>query len=84
MAISVTKNQPEKLARSRGTGRTRAARRSTSSAGWTRAAEKTYAIGVPCLLSFLSYGSFDATVPGIEKFPKDDWAPVNLAFQATT
>jgi cytochrome bd ubiquinol oxidase subunit I len=37
---------------------------------------------VPCLLSFLSYGSFDAAVPGLEKFPEKNWAPVNLAFQA--
>ena len=82
MAISVTKNQPEKLASIEGNW-TAESCAPLYLVGWVdESAEKTYAIGVPCLLSLLSYGSFDATVPGIEKFPKDDWAPVNLAFQA--
>jgi cytochrome d ubiquinol oxidase subunit I len=82
MAISVTKNQPEKLASIEGNW-TNDSCAPLYLVGWVdESSEKTYAIGVPCLLSFLSYGSFDATVPGIEKFPKDDWAPVNLAFQA--
>src|SRR6266545_511947 len=82
MAISVTKNQPEKLASIEGNW-TNESCAPLYIVGWVdESAEKTYAMGVPCLLSLLSYGSFDATVPGIEKFPKDQWAPVNLGFQA--
>jgi cytochrome bd ubiquinol oxidase subunit I len=82
MAISVTKNQEPKLAAMEGNW-TNQSCAPLYIVGWVdESAEKTYAIGVPCLLSFLSYGSFDATVPGLEKFPEKNWAPVNLSFQA--
>jgi cytochrome bd ubiquinol oxidase subunit I len=86
MAIAVTKNQVPKLAAMEGNWK------NTSCAplylvGWVdQGAQKTYAIGVPCLLSFLSYGSIHSTVPGLaespQQFPSDVWAPVNLTFQA--
>ena len=82
MAIAVTKNQPEKLASIEGEWT------SESCAplyliGWANAsAETTVGLKVPCLLSLLSFGSFDATVQGLDTFPQKDWAPVNLAFQA--
>jgi cytochrome d ubiquinol oxidase subunit I len=86
MAIAVTKNQVPKLAAMEGNWK------DTSCAplyivGWVdEGAQKTYAVGVPCLLSFLSYGNFHATVPGLaqstQQFPRTDWPPVNLTFQA--
>ena len=82
MAISVTKNQEPKLAAMEGNWKTQTCA-PLYVVGWVdESARETYAIGVPCLLSFLSYGSFDAAVPGLEKFPEKNWAPVNLAFQA--
>ena len=82
MAISVTKNQEPKLAAIEGNWKTQTCA-PLYIVGWVdQSARETYAIGVPCLLSFLSYGSFDASVPGLEKFPEQNWAPVNLAFQS--
>ncbi|MCB0203039.1 MAG: cytochrome ubiquinol oxidase subunit I, partial [Anaerolineae bacterium] len=43
-----------------------------------------FAIEVPCLLSFLGHGDFDAEVKGLNEFPKDLWPPVavtHFAFQ---
>jgi len=37
-------------------------------------------IAVPGLLSFLVHGDFDATVPGLDRFPREDWPPVALPF----
>lgn len=82
MAIAVTKNQEPKLAAIEGNWLTESCA-PLDIVGWVDEGErKTYAIGVPCLLSFLSYGSFDAEVKGLEEFPQKNWAPVNLAFQA--
>ena len=50
--------------------------------GWVDVrAQTTTGISIPCLLSFLAYGSFDATVTGLDSFPPDVWAPINLVFQ---
>ena len=50
--------------------------------GWVNeAAQTTTGIAIPCLLSFLSYGSFQAPVQGLTEFPSDVWAPINLVFQ---
>ena len=82
MAISVTKNQEPKLAAMEGNWKTQTCA-PLYIVGWVdESARKTYAVGVPCLLSFLSYGKFDAAVPGLEKFPEKNWAPVNTVFQA--
>ena len=82
MAIAVTKNQPEKLASIEGNWTSESCA-PLYLVGWVdEGSEKTYGLSVPCLLSFLSFGSFDATVRGIDTFPTKDWAPVNLAFQA--
>ena len=43
-----------------------------------------YAIEIPCGLSFLAFGDFDAEVKGLTDFPKEDRPPVlvtHLAFQ---
>jgi cytochrome bd ubiquinol oxidase subunit I len=82
MAIEVTKNQEPKLAAMEGNW-TKQTCAPLYLIGWVdESARETYAIGVPCLLSFLSYGKFDAAVPGLEQFPEKNWAPVNLVFQA--
>ena len=42
------------------------------------------AIAVPWALSFLAFGDRDATVVGLEAFPRDEWPPVlavRTAFQ---
>lgn len=80
-AVTVTDNQPVKLAAMEGLWDT------TSCApmylmGWVNQAEQTtVGIKVPCALSFLAAGSFDATVQGLRSFPSDTWAPINLVFQ---
>jgi len=82
MAIAVTKDQEPKLAAMEGNWQPRSCA-PLYVVGWVdESAQKTYAVGVPCLLSFLSYGSFQATVPGLTQFSSDVWAPVNLTFQA--
>jgi len=80
-AIEVTNNQEGKLAAIEGLWN------DTSCAplfitGWVNeSAQTTKGLSIPCLLSFLSYGSFHSTVQGLNSFPSDTWAPVNLAFQ---
>jgi len=50
--------------------------------GWVDVANQTTTgISVPCLLSFLAYQDIHATVAGLDSFPQDVWAPVNLVFQ---
>jgi cytochrome bd ubiquinol oxidase subunit I len=81
-AVSVTNNQPEKLAAIEGLWE------DTSCAplyifGWVNESNQTTkGLSIPCLLSFLSYGNTDATVQGLNSFDQDTWPPVNLAFQA--
>jgi cytochrome d ubiquinol oxidase subunit I len=41
----------------------------------------TTGISIPCLLSFLAYQDFQATVAGLETFPPQYWAPINTTFQ---
>jgi len=40
-----------------------------------------YAVGIPKLLSYLSYGSFSAEVKGLDQFPQKDWPKVAVVFQ---
>jgi cytochrome d ubiquinol oxidase subunit I len=43
-----------------------------------------FAIEIPCGLSFLAFGDFDAEVKGLNAFPEDEWPPLvvtHLAFQ---
>ncbi len=81
MAVSVTDNQPVKLAAMEGLWD------STSCApmyivGWVDVAtQTTTGISIPCMLSFLAYGDFNATVQGLHSFPSDAWPPINLTFQ---
>jgi cytochrome bd ubiquinol oxidase subunit I len=82
MAISVTKNQPEKLTAMEGEWQPQSCA-PLYLVGWVNpSTQTTTGIKIPCLLSFLSYGSIHDTVPGLTQFPSDVWAPVNLTFQA--
>lgn len=82
MAISVTENQPLKLASMEGLWE------STSCApmylvGWVdESTQTTTGISIPCLLSFLAYGDVNATVQGINAMaPPAQTPPINLVFQ---
>jgi cytochrome d ubiquinol oxidase subunit I len=82
MAIAVTENQEPKLAAIEGNWEPESCA-TLDIIGWVdESARKTYAIGVPCLLSFLSYGSFDATVPGLVERLDDEWAQTEAALRA--
>jgi cytochrome bd ubiquinol oxidase subunit I len=82
MAISVTKNQPEKLAAIEGNWKAESCA-PLYLIGWVDASNQTTkGIAVPCLLSLLSYGGIHATVPGLAEYPSSTWDPVNLGFQA--
>ncbi len=72
MAIAVTKNQEPKLAAMEGNW-TRESCAPLYIVGWVeRDAEQTYdGSAIPCLLSLLSYGTFDAAVPGLTQFPEE-------------
>jgi cytochrome d ubiquinol oxidase subunit I len=82
MAVSVTENQPLKLAAMEGVWQ------DTSCApmyliGWVdEATQTTTGISIPCLLSFLAYGDIDATVAGLDSFAPAPLPPINLVFQA--
>jgi cytochrome d ubiquinol oxidase subunit I len=81
MAISVTHNQPLKLASMEGLWQ------STSCApmyllGWVDVANQTTSgFNIPCLLSFLAYQDIHATVAGINSFAPAPVPPINLLFQ---
>lgn len=80
-AIEVTNYQPVKLAAMEGLWQ------STSCAplfiwGWVdEATQTTTGFSIPCLLSVLAYFNPQAVVQGLDAFPSDTWAPVNLTFQ---
>jgi cytochrome d ubiquinol oxidase subunit I len=80
-AVSVTEHQPAKLAALEGLWET------TSCAplylvGWVdMTTQTTVGLAIPCLLSFLAAGDINAVIQGLQSFPPDTWAPVNLVFQ---
>lgn len=39
-----------------------------------------YAVKIPSLLSYMSFGSFDAEIQGLDKIPKEDWPNVSALF----
>jgi cytochrome d ubiquinol oxidase subunit I len=81
-AIEVTNNQEVKLAAMEGLWNDDSCA-PLYLVGWVNESDQTTkGLKIPCLLSFLSYGDFDATVKGLNSFPEDTWAPVNLEFQA--
>jgi cytochrome d ubiquinol oxidase subunit I len=51
--------------------------------GWVdQPAQTTVGPALPCLLSFLAYGSRSASVTGLDDFPSSTWPPLQLVFQA--
>lgn len=80
-AVEVTNYQPVKLAAMEGLWNDESCA-PMYIVGWVNTAEETTTgIKIPCLLSFLAYGNIDATVQGLNSFPSDTWAPINLVFQ---
>jgi cytochrome d ubiquinol oxidase subunit I len=83
MAITVTNYQPVKLAAMEGVWESKSCAW-MSFGGWVdEVAEKSYVIPIPfpCLLSILAYLNPHAVVQGLEAFPSDTWAPVNVVYQ---
>jgi cytochrome d ubiquinol oxidase subunit I len=80
-ARGVAKNQPIKLAAMEGIYDTEEYS-ALGLIGWVNAKEeKTNAIKIPGLLSFLTYHDFKTPVPGLKEFPKDEWPNVPVVFQ---
>ena len=80
-AVEVTNYQPVKLAAMEGVWNDQTCA-PMYIVGWVNTtAQTTTGIKIPCLLSFLAGGSIDATVQGLNSFPSDTWAPINLVFQ---
>jgi cytochrome d ubiquinol oxidase subunit I len=80
-AVGVTNYQPVKLAAMEGLWNDQACA-PMYIVGWVNTAtQTTTGISIPCVLSFLAYGNFDATVQGLNSFPSTTWSPINLVFQ---
>jgi cytochrome d ubiquinol oxidase subunit I len=76
-AMQVANLQPAKLAAMEGQFRTEAgAPLRIGGVPDEEAMETRYSLDLPGGLSFLAFGSFDATVKGLEEFPRDQWPPV--------
>jgi cytochrome d ubiquinol oxidase subunit I len=81
MAIEVTRNQAVKLAAMEGVWNSQSCA-PMYLVGWVNeSTQTTTGISIPCLLSFLAYQDINATVTGLNSFPQDVWAPINLEFQ---
>ncbi len=77
----VTEHQPAKLAALEGLFKTQAGAPAYVF-GWVDTKEqKVHGLAVPKLLSFLCYRNFNATVTGLDAFPKEDWPKVAATFQ---
>jgi len=76
----VFRNQPAKLAALEGHFHTGPA--DLHLFGWPVPAEErvAWAVGIPGGLSFLLYGDFDASVPGLDRFRPEDRPPVRIPF----
>ncbi len=80
-ATEVANRQPEKLGAMEGLYQTRDCA-PMFLLGWSdQETRTTSGISVPCLLSILVAQDPKAEVTGLEAFPEDDWANVNLVFQ---
>ncbi|MFZ5801954.1 MAG: cytochrome ubiquinol oxidase subunit I [Candidatus Omnitrophota bacterium] len=82
-AIVVAEHQPAKLAAFEGHFEEDAPA-ALNFFGWVdEEGEKVrWAIGIPGMTSFLVHWDPAMPVPGLKAFPKTDWPPVNLTFQA--
>jgi cytochrome bd ubiquinol oxidase subunit I len=81
MAIAVTNNQQPKLAAMEGVWNSQSCA-PMYFVGWVNVeAQTTKGFHIPCLLSILAYGDPHATVTGLNTFPSNTWAPINVVFQ---
>ncbi|MGK7395434.1 MAG: cytochrome ubiquinol oxidase subunit I [Candidatus Cyclobacteriaceae bacterium M3_2C_046] len=77
----VAEYQPAKLAAYEGQYETRN-NAALAILGFTNAEkQETIAIQIPGMLSWLIYGTAEATVTGLDAFPRDEWPPVAIVFQ---
>jgi cytochrome d ubiquinol oxidase subunit I len=80
-AVEVTNNQPLKLASLEGLWESQSCA-PMYLVGWVdEASQTTTGLKIPCLLSFLAYRDFNATVTGLDAFPPAEYPPINLVFQ---
>ena len=80
-ALAVARNQPAKLAAMEGLYRTESCA-PMFVLGWTDpSTESTTGLSLPCVLSLLADHSPDATVEGLEAFPRDQWPNAGIVFQ---
>ena len=81
-AKMVARNQPDKLAALEGVFRTGPASLSIIGIPDVENRQVRYRIGIPGLLSFLVHGDWRAPVVGLDKFHRQDWPPVGIAFSS--
>jgi cytochrome bd ubiquinol oxidase subunit I len=74
----VAEHQPAKLAAFEGRFKTEEGGASLTLLGWPDEEEKRMKgeVSVPGLLSFLVHRDFKTPVPGLDRFPREDWPPV--------
>ncbi len=79
----IAKHQPSKLAALEGLYKTEAGAPLTVFGVVNSKEEKLdYPIQIPKLLSYLSFGNFNAEVKGLDHYPKKDWPNVSSLFYA--
>ena len=81
-AIQVIETQPEKAAAMEGLFETTKGAPLYLAGYVDQQNEKTYGIYIPRMLSFLYNFNLNSEIKGLREFPKDNWPPVNLVFQA--
>lgn len=81
-AVGVSTHQPEKFAALEGHFNA-SAPADMYLFGWADPTEKSvHGLKLPGMLSWLISGDRKTLVPGLDSFPRADWPPVNLTFQA--
>jgi len=80
-ARGVARNQPEKLAAIEGIYDTKPYTPLTLFGYVDTKQQKVVGLRVPALLSFLVYRNFETPVTGLNEFPEDERAPVQIVFQ---
>lgn len=82
-AITVSKYQPAKLAAFEGHFEAEAPG-TLNLFGWVneKAERVDFALGIPGALSFLVHFDFSKPLRGLKAFPREDWPPLQITFQA--
>jgi cytochrome bd ubiquinol oxidase subunit I len=82
-AKDIARRQPEKLAAMESLFKTRSNAPLVIGGIPDKQDEKlNYAIEIPGLMSLMAFGSFDATVKGLDQFKIEDWPPVMIVHTA--